>query len=474
MLNGASRSIVTEGTLQNSAPIWSVGFNLTAGVGFTANWTVGPITLNLTYQDNLVNATATLAHAVEVDTGTSKYPVPPATVGGPYYLSLQASGGSTPYTWAYQPGSHPPSWLSLSPGGVLSGTPPSSVANTTVSVPVQVTDSSTPQITATAKLSVQVDDTGVKAGGLTWSVPTYVDTGSSDLFSVSCTSVSFCMAVDWLGNALSFDGSGWSTPTVIDPSATSGNFGVTPPFVSCPSTTACVAVDGAGKAIVYSNGTWGAPVSVDSKGFSSLSCPTTSFCAAVDNGGNALTYSNGAWSPPVSVDSTPNGTSGGGGSISALSCASSTFCEAVTSSGGAYHFDGTSWSAAVEVDPAGSLATALDALSCVPGGSTCVAGNSNGQLFMFDGVSWSTPFDVFPTHSIVWSLSCPTASFCVATDQAGDESSLLNGTWSTPVNLNTGGSGGYGGNFSEPTVSCASTRFCAATNVYGNASEGVG
>ena len=76
--------------------------------------------------------------------------LPGGTVGVPYSQALAATGGTTPYTWSVSSGSLPTS-LSLSSGGVISGTP--SVAGT-FSFVVEVTDASS--LTATASLSITI------------------------------------------------------------------------------------------------------------------------------------------------------------------------------------------------------------------------------------------------------------------------------------------------------------------------------
>ncbi len=64
--------------------------------------------------------------------------LPAATVRQPYSETLTANGGVAPYTWALAPGGTPPIGISISEGGVVSGTPTSAGA---FSFTVQVTDS---------------------------------------------------------------------------------------------------------------------------------------------------------------------------------------------------------------------------------------------------------------------------------------------------------------------------------------------
>ncbi len=81
--------------------------------------------------------------------------LPVALVGVPYTTTLQAAGGQAPLTWALAPGSVLPSGLTLSPAGVISGTPTGSGS---FNFTIQVTDSTvgTPQ-KATQTFSLQIN-----------------------------------------------------------------------------------------------------------------------------------------------------------------------------------------------------------------------------------------------------------------------------------------------------------------------------
>jgi hypothetical protein len=80
--------------------------------------------------------------------------LPAATIGSAYSATLAAYGGTPPYSWAVIAGSLPSS-LTLSSGGVISGTPTSSA---TYDLSVEATDSTTPTAqTATQALSLTVD-----------------------------------------------------------------------------------------------------------------------------------------------------------------------------------------------------------------------------------------------------------------------------------------------------------------------------
>lgn len=87
--------------------------------------------------------------------------VPPAQVGGAYADQFSVSGGTAPYTWSLGSGSALPAGLSLSPSGLLSGTP---TAAGPVMFTVDVTDSSSPVLTAAQPLGLLVAPAGVVLG----------------------------------------------------------------------------------------------------------------------------------------------------------------------------------------------------------------------------------------------------------------------------------------------------------------------
>jgi len=80
--------------------------------------------------------------------GVATASLPNATQGSSYSQTLQAAGGTTPYTWTC---SGLPSGLSCSAGGTLSGTP---TATGTFSVAVTVTDQNGVSSTRTLSLDV--------------------------------------------------------------------------------------------------------------------------------------------------------------------------------------------------------------------------------------------------------------------------------------------------------------------------------
>ncbi len=208
--------------------------------------------------------------------------------------------------------------------------------------------------------------------------------GTERLDSVSCVSVSFCMAVDGGGHALTYDGSSWSAPTTID--------GTSPlESVSCASESFCATIDDVADALTYDGSTWSAPTSID-PGFirvadigadDSMSCPSTAFCAAVDAAGHAFTYNGSTWSAPANIPGFPN----------AVSCPSTSFCLALDGFGShEYTFNGGTWS-----DPATFNSEAPASVSCASP-SFCVAVTDSGYALTYGEPVGPEPEPERPTN----------------------------------------------------------------------------
>jgi plastocyanin len=79
-------------------------------------------------------------------------PLPVGTVGASYSTTLKTAGGNSPFTWTLTAGALP-TGLKLSTAGRISGKP--SVIGT-ATFTVKVSDSSSPSLTATRSLSLQI------------------------------------------------------------------------------------------------------------------------------------------------------------------------------------------------------------------------------------------------------------------------------------------------------------------------------
>src|SRR5579863_8156919 len=88
---------------------------------------------------------------------------------------------------------------------------------------------------------------------LAWSAGKAIDLAAGDPRSVSCAAASsFCVAVDYEGSALTYNGTAWSLPANIDPA---GHLTA----VSCFSASFCAAADGFGHVLTYQGSHWSAP-----------------------------------------------------------------------------------------------------------------------------------------------------------------------------------------------------------------------
>ncbi len=86
---------------------------------------------------------------------TTASPLPAGTAGVPYSLSLAASGGQPPYSWAVTAGALPPGLALAAATGAISGTPTAAGSSTFT---VQVTDSASQK--ATQQFSVAISAAG--------------------------------------------------------------------------------------------------------------------------------------------------------------------------------------------------------------------------------------------------------------------------------------------------------------------------
>jgi len=286
------------------------------------------------------------------------------------------------------------------------------------------------------------------------------------LYSVSCTSATFCMAVGGtpapttqVAVAESWDGVRWQrlpvpTPPFPPPPPPPPPRGPTPPVaavpvfsprhldaVSCPSSTECVAVGQENTGTLFGD-TWTAatgwtlsqPLQAGGRfsGLYAISCPTTSLCFAAGSEGDIA----GAQSQPPLVErwtagtwtlekiSAPAGTSS---LLYGISCPSAGQCTAVgglvagtVREGLIEQLSGGTWTAR----PApGSQASSLYGVSC-PTTTACeaVGQTPSGALAEgWAGGSWVPSVPATPRHATgpgLDGVSCASATHCVATGVA--------------------------------------------------------
>ncbi len=270
---------------------------------------------------------------------------------------------------------------------------------------------------------------------LAWSVGTPLVTSSGGVDVVSCPTSTFCVAGDHSGGVSYFNGTTWSAPQTID--ATNS---IT--AIDCPTVTFCVATDAIGQHVTMTGTTWSAPSAfgtLRSLQMLGVSCSSTSFCVAVGETSNFAPvdyyFYNGVWTFD-SVNLGPTHTS----AFDAVSCTTTNVCLATDFGGGVTTFTlATSPSVSfshttVAIDP--SLTTYIaNSISCLSA-TSCVAGSNVNQVSSFNGTTWTTTTP-FPDGANGVLVSCAPTT-CFADDSAAQASSSTAPftSWSSPGTLN--------------------------------------
>ena len=191
------------------------------------------------------------------------------------------------------------------------------------------------------------------------------------LAALSCPSITLCVAVDYHGSAITSTsptaGAGtWHTATIDSGPCTAGvchSIGKGPPerqldTISCPSVSLCVAGDWDGDVVTSTNPTGGssawsaAYVDPNLEGahdggvqvsIAGVSCPSLLWCVASDGTGGVVTSQDPAGGASAwKLARAAPGTGGlGGGGFGSLSCSSASFCAALYTA---------AWNAPTEVD----------------------------------------------------------------------------------------------------------------------------
>jgi hypothetical protein len=274
----------------------------------------------------------------------------------------------------------------------------------------------------------------------------------------------------------------WDSSARIDGAGLAG--------LSCPSNSLCVAVDRSGNVVVSTDPAGqGAPwnlASVDgSTRLSDVSCPSPSLCVAVDQAGNVLTSGKptggtGSWSR-VQLETT---------SINSISCPSVSLCVAVDSAGdvltSTQPVGGSSAWSIVHVDDAlnyecyhyrytgPNCQAALLTVSC-PSTSLCLATDESGDVISSHNptggkAAWSDGRGGIPASEAFNGLSCPTVSLCAAVDNYGGEVSTWNPSnppW-TPSTGAPGGGAPISMQYGLADVWCVSSQLCFVVDYGGD------
>lgn len=180
--------------------------------------------------------------------------------------------------------------------------------------------------------------------------------------------------------------------------------------------------------------------------------------------GPSTAFAAGGWSAPTLL--TAYSANGPQATLTSISCASASFCvvgaddNAPSSDNGlVFTYDGHAWSKARTVDFGGGGLS----MSC-PSASFCIAVDDHGNALSYDGRSWSAPvgIDVDADGLGVGlnSVSCPSPSFCMAVDGQGNALSYDGHSWSAPTTVAPA--------TDLTQVSCASSSLCAAVEWKGS------
>jgi len=331
---------------------------------------------------------------------------------------------------------------------------------------------------ATSTTTKSVTPTTLKSVQLQWSAPQQIDTNENGLGDVSCPTASFCVAVGSTGpgvvsSAFVWNGTSWSAtaPQLFAQDTAGYN------HISCPTPSFCMAGAPDGGALIWNGTAWSASSQIrwpdPNDGITNVSCATASFCVAGDEDGDIRVWDGSSWSIDHQV--VPGSTSGGAHSVS---CPSASFCVAVNDLGNAIAWNGSSLSAPDDIDGSNHLV----AVSC-PSTSFCMALDSSSyDWLVWNGTSWSVPQAIGtlspgPTPGFINWVSCPTASFCVAAVSDGN-AIVWNGTsWSAAQSIdstlaNARGPAATSSNghpsLGLKSVSCPTASFCVAVGSDGS------
>lgn len=225
----------------------------------------------------------------------------------------------------------------------------------------------------TPTFCVAVGGEAMAYNGRTWH--TLGSPGSSDAYQVSCTSRKFCAATGANGlpgkpsSLAVFDGHSWSSQRTVS----TGKISDRVLDVSCATTSYCVAVNWNGKILIYNGTRWVTLSPAGPPGLISVSCVSPTFCLAVSDTGSSLVIHGDTWSRLTKISSL------GAAVAYSVSCASTKECIAIGLSGQAATWHDGSWSKAHTVF-AGSYGASVS-VSCVA--TQCMAIDSKDKSSLF-------------------------------------------------------------------------------------------
>ena len=314
-----------------------------------------------------------------------------------------------------------------------------------------------------------VTSTDPAGGSGTWSVAR-IEPLPTWFGGVSCPSVSMCVAVDTAGNVFASaqpagGGTTWIASSVDRAAADYRGLA----DVSCPSTRLCVAVDQTGNVLSATDPVGGVSawrlrdLRQGYNAIAGLSCPTTSLCVGYDKAGNIITSTHPAARPSAWR------IFHAGASVSSLSCVSASFCFGLDAGGVLTSRDPAGGAQAWTTTPianvnAISCASATLCAAVAGGGDVMTSTDPTGGLDHWTTTHADTAVgyecgkygpgqDCDPGLD---SISCPSNTFCAASDEAGNVLTSRNPTggpsaWTTSA---------IDGPDSSGQITCPSASLC--------------
>jgi len=317
----------------------------------------------------------------------------------------------------------------------------------------------------------------------------------TQLPSVSCVTGGTCAAVGWYGikpagqvEAVPFaarqvSGGAWADQTIPEPAGTVNGYLYS---VSCPTASFCMAVGQAGTALAWTwDGTKWSIVPTPRPGFSPgldwVSCWSATGCMAVGQyapapGGNSTdlveTWDGTSWAVQ------PAGT-GATGDLTEVSCTSASFCM-VIGLGTSFNEFSESWNGStwtvhpVPVPPSATRGISLFGVSCASATACTTVGDatvnapiptSSVLAERWNGTAWKVqPIPAPSGNSLLNGVSCPTATSCTAVG-TNDAPAPVAESWNRASGwmIQTTAAPGQATSSGLDGVSCLSATTCTAT-----------
>lgn len=124
------------------------------------------------------------------------------------------------------------------------------------------------------------------------------------------------------------------------------------------------------------------------------------------------------------------------------------------------------WTAAA-VAPGPITSVSCSSLFCAAVGATGTPGHSRGYALTYSGGAWSKPVPLGTANN--YTVSCPTATYCVAVTDTGYAYTFRNGAWSSGTNIYPAANVQPSSTDAIEDLSCASQGFCVAVTAAGKA-----